>query len=267
MTAPPLGHRVTGNPAGPPLFLGNGGLMTMAAWERFAALLEADYRVVRADFRGQLFSPGEPAPDLAAHAADVVALLDFLGIERIHAAGTSFGGLVTLLLAARHPERVASVAAITAAERVTPEFWRASAEVRDASLAAVAGGDGGRVFDLVIPVTYSPEYREANAATLALYRQQMAALPPSWYAGLAGLLGALEGLDLRPDLPRITCPALIVAAERDEMFPLEHTQALAALIPGARVAIVVGGSHGVVIERPEAVVGQLTKFLRSLPPV
>lgn len=262
---PLLGHRVTGNPDGPSVLLLNGGMMTMGAWEPLAASLGGDFRVLRCDFRGQIFSPGEPEPSLDAHVADVIALLDSLGIGRVHAAGTSFGGLVALKLAALHPDRAASVCAITATERITPEVWEGSAQAREAALAAAAGtGDGGRVLDFVLPATYSPAYLESNAALLGVHRRQTALLPRVWFLGVAGILSALEGLDLTPDLPRIQCPALIVAGEEDRMFPLEHSRALAAGIPGARLAVVPGGSHGMVIERPGEVAGILRGFLASL---
>ncbi len=264
MTPSPLAHRVTGKPDGPPLLLLNGGMMTISSWERIAALLEDAYRSIRCDLRGQLLSPGEPEPHLDAHVADLIALLDFLGVERVHAAGTSYGALAALRLAALHPDRMASVTAVTAGERITQKFWQATARVREAALAAAAGGDGGRVLDLIFPATYSPEYLETHAAVLAAHRRQTALLPPIWFLGLARLLSSLEGLDLTPDLPRIECPALIVAGERDTMFRLDHSRALAAAIPGARLEIVPGGSHGLVIEQPERVVEILRGFLASL---
>lgn len=259
-----LTHRVTGNPDGPPLLFLNGGMMTMGAWEPVAAPLGERFHVIRCDFRGQIFSPGEPEPSLDAHVSDVVALLDSLGIQRAHVAGTSFGGFVALKLAALHPERVASVAVIAAAERITPELWEGSARTREAALAAAAGtGDGGRVLDFVLPATYSPAYMEANAELLGVHRRQTALLPRVWFLGIAGILSALEGLDLTPDLPRIQCPALIVAGEEDRMFPLEHSRALASGIPGARLVVVPGGSHGMVIERPDEVAGILRGFLKN----
>jgi pimeloyl-ACP methyl ester carboxylesterase len=186
MTASLLAHRVTGNPAGPPVLLLNGGMMTMAAWERIAAPLADTYRVVRCDLRGQLLSPGEPEPNLAVHVTDAIALLDFLEIDRIHAAGTSYGALVALKLAVLHPERAASVIPITTGELITPGFWEATVRVRSAALAAAAGGDGGIVLDLILPATYSPEYLEANAALLAAHRHQTSLLPAIWFLGLAG---------------------------------------------------------------------------------
>ena len=196
--------------------------------------------------------------------ADVIALLDSLNIQRAHVAGTSFGGFVALKLAADHPDRVASIAIIAAAERITPELWEGSARTREAALAAAAGtGDGGRVLDYVLPATYSPAYMEANAELLGAHRRQTALLPRIWFLGIAGILSALEGLDLTPGLPRIQCPALIVAGEEDRMFPLDHSQALASGIPGARLVVVPGGSHGMVIERPDEVAGILRGFLRD----
>ena len=257
-------HRLTGNPEGPPLLLLNGGMMTIAAWEPVAAPLGERYRVVRCDFRGQLLSPGEPEPRLEAHVADLAALLDHLGIERLHVAGASFGALAGLLFAAMHPERAVSMTAITATEQITPEMWAGTARLREAALAAAAGGDGGVVYDLLIPQTYSPSYLETNAAALALYRRQMASLPPVWFRGIAGILSSLEGLDLRPHLPRIQAPALVIGAAEDRIFPTEHSWALAKAIPGAHLAMIPGAPHGVVVEDPARVVEILRDFLDPL---
>ncbi|MFL6232758.1 MAG: alpha/beta fold hydrolase [Thermoanaerobaculia bacterium] len=261
-----LAHRVTGNPDGPPVLLLNGSMMTMGAWEPLAAPIGETCKVIRCDFRGQIFSPGEAEPRLEAHVADVIALLDSLGMERVHAAGTSFGGLVAVRLAALHPERVASLAAITVGPQVDAEFWEGSLQVRDAALAAAAGGgDGGRVLDLILPVTYSPEYLVANAELLGAHRRQTALLPAAWYRGIAAIISSIEGLDLTPDLARIQCPTLVLAGEKDQMFPLERSRALAAGIPGARFEAIPGGSHAIVIEKPAEVVRILLEFLASVP--
>jgi 3-oxoadipate enol-lactonase len=259
-----LAHQTDG--AGEPLLLLNGGMMSMAAWEPVAAPLAESFRVVRCDFRGQLLSPGEPAPDLAVHVSDVLALLDHLEIARAHVAGTSFGGLVGLLLAVRHPDRVSSLAAVTATDRITGEMWEGTVRMREAALEAAAGGDGGRVHDLIVPATFTPEFLAAQAGALAFRRRQVAALPPIWFRGVAGILGALQGLDFRPELPRIQCPTLIVAGERDLTFPLEHSRALAEGIPGARLEIVPGTAHGLAVEHAGLLVPILRDFLTSSLP-
>jgi len=75
--------------------------------------LEGAHRVIGFDFRGMLMSPGTPHAVLEGHVDDVLALLDYLGVTRVHAVGTSFGALIGAMLAARHPVRVRSLALIT----------------------------------------------------------------------------------------------------------------------------------------------------------
>jgi 3-oxoadipate enol-lactonase len=247
-----------------PLLLLNGGLMTIASWDRIVGPLEAGFQVVRCDFRGQLLSPGVPEPRLEAHVADVVGLLDTLGLERVHVAGVSLGGLVGTLLAARHPERVRSLGVITSTERITPAMWEEPAQMRQITREAAEGGDGGRVLDFLLPRTYTAEYLEAQSHAHGFYRQWMAGLPAVWFEGLAGILSALEGLDLTPHLGAIRCPTLILGAEGDRTFPPEHSRALAAGIPGARLEIVPGGCHGLIIEQADRVLEILLGFLQSL---
>lgn len=258
----PLTHQIEGS--GETVLLLNGGLMSVAAWEPIAHAIRRSHEVVRCDFRGQLLSPGEPPATLEGHATDAAALLDTLGRERVNVVGTSFGAEVGLLLAATRPERVASLAAITATDRVTPDAWTAALPLLQACREAAAGGDGARVFDLLLPGTFSPAYLNAQAALLRERRQQIAAFPAAWFAGLAGLLGALEGLDLTPQLGRIRCPTLVVAAERDLTFPPERSDALAAAIPGAVLTVVPGSGHALVAEAPGRLVEILDSFLANL---
>lgn len=257
-----LAHRVTGPPGVEPLLLLNGGLMSIAAWDRIVGPLEASWQVVRCDFRGQLLSPGEPEPRLEAHVEDVIRLLDALGLERVHVAGVSLGGLTGTLLAALHQERVRSLAIVTSTDRVTPAMWEETAQMRQIAREAAEGGDGGRVLDFLLPRTYTAGYLEAQSAAMGFYRQWVAALPAVWFRGLAGILSALEGLDLTPHLGAIRCPALILAAEGDRTFPPEHSRALAAGISSARLEIVPDGCHGLIVEQAERVQQILLEFLK-----
>lgn len=257
-----LTHRVSGE--GEPVLLLNGGLMSIAAWDKIAAPLEGRFQVVRCDFRGQLLSPGEPEPRLEAHVADVIALLGHLGIERVHLVGVSYGGLVALRLAAMHPERARSLAAVSTTDRVTPETWKETAEMREIAREAAAGGDGGRILDFLLPRTYTPAHLESQSTAIGFYRQWMASLPAVWFRGLAALLSSMQGLDLNPHLGAIRCPVLVVSAEGDRTFPPEHSRALAAAIPGARLVIEPGGSHGFVVEQSERVQELLLEFLTSV---
>lgn len=254
-----LSHAVNGE--GPPLLLLNGGLMSYPAWEPLVAPIAGACRLVRCDFRGQLLSPGDAPPDLAGHAEDLLQLLDVLNIESAHIAGVSFGALVGLTLAALAPRRARSVIAMNATDRVTPAITERGAPLRAAAHDAANGGDGGRVLDLVAQTTWSPAYRTANAAVLAARRQAVSLLPRTWFAGLEQLMAAMENLDLRPLVSRITCPALIIGGEADVTFPIEHSRSLAAAIPGARLVEIARGSHGLMLERAAEVVELIVNFV------
>ena len=250
-----LAHATNGD--GPPLLLLNGGLMTMAAWEPYVTALAPSLRVVRCDLRGQLLSPGTPPATFEGHAKDLVRLLDALAIDRVHVAGASFGALVGIVLAATAPQRVRSLAAITATDRMTPQMDDGTRRVREACREALAGGDRGRILDFINPATWSPEYLQAQATVLAARRQAVAMLPSAWFTGLDGLLTSMLGLDLRALLPSIACPTVVIGGERDVTFPVEHSRDLARGIPGARVVILPDAPHGLVIERAPAVIDLL----------
>ena len=261
MTSSVLSHKITGS--GAPLVLLNGGLMTIAAWDGYAAALSPQFQVVRCDFRGQLLSPGDPPPTVAGHAGDLVQLFDALGIGAAHVVGASFGALVGLTLAADAPSRVRTVVAITATDRMTPAMDAGSMKVREACQEALAGGDGGKIVDWINPATWSPEFLAANSAFLAARRQAVASLPAAYFQGLDALVASIVGLDLRPLLPRITAPTLIVGGERDLTFPVEHSRALSGAIPGARLEIVPKGPHGLVLEHAAEVIALVKSFVEA----
>lgn len=260
-----LAHRIDG--AGEPLLLLNGGLMTFMAWEGSVSRLAASYRVIRCDFRGQLMSlPAGPAPGtLREHAADVVELLDHLRVGPAHVVGASFGALVGVVFAAAHPDRVHTLVAANATDAITTDDHLEGRPLREAVRRGAAGGDGRAVLDLLAPYTFSPEWLAANAAVLETRRAQFAMMPAAWYAGLDGILGSLEHADLRPLLPLVAAPTLVVAAERDRMFPIDRSRALAAGISGAQLAVVPGAAHALVSEDPAAFVDAILPFLSSHP--
>lgn len=262
---PAIEYHVQGQ--GETVVLLNGGMMSSFAWEPVAKGLAEGYRVVRFDFRGQLMTPlpeGAPAPDLSAHARDVVAILDRLGVPKAHLVGTSFGALVGLTVALEHPGRVASLVAMTAGPLLTPEMNEGTRRLRAAAQAALAGGDGGVLMDLMIPATYSPEWIAANQAALVLRRGQVASLPKAWFAGADAVLAAIEGMDLTPRLGKIQVPVVVVGAEKDLTFPVQHSRDLQRLIPGAKLSIVPGAPHGFVIEQPAAALASIREALATL---
>jgi len=250
--------------AGEPVLLLNGIAMSAASWQPVARPLATRFRVIRCDFRGQLMTPGAPPRDVSEHADDVAALLDHLELESVHVAGTSFGGVVGTLFAARYPTRARSLITIASADGFDEQMADEVARWRQGCVESLEGGDRGVLSDTLEPVVYSPEWVAAHAAERAQRRTQIAALPDAWFEGLIGLLDSAHSLRLRDELADITCPTLVVAAELDGFVPIDRARGLATAIAGARFEIIEGAGHAVVVEQPQRIVELCLEFLDSL---
>lgn len=265
----PLAHRLEGPEGAETVLLLNGGFMSMGAWEPVASLLAARMRVLRCDFRGQVKTPGPAHRKLGPNAEDVADLLELLdrerGLDRVHVLATSFGGMVSLLLAARHPERVRSLVAVTVGERTTPEMTASSRTMRRHLSEAAAGGDKGAFHDALVPEVYSAAYVAENRELLAERRRQLEATPEWWFVEAERIVSAVEEFDLRPELPKITAPTLVVVAGDDRAIPPERGRAVAAAIPGAEVAEHPTSGHVLIHEQPEWLVARVFEFWRSCP--
>lgn len=257
-----LTYQVDGEGAPPvltPLVLLNGGMMSIGAWQPFVAPLSPRYRIIRCDLRGQLLTPGPFARSFEEHAEDVVDMLDELQIERAHVLGVSYGGEVAMTMAALHPARVERLIVVSATDYTTDWMRRDAGEGRELAERAARGeGTGSELFRRVAAATWSKAWLAKQPADFLERRAlQVDAFPPPYFEGLAALLGLLETLDLRPLLPAITAPALVLAGENDRVFPLEHMRAIAAAIPGAQLEVVPDTGHGLLMERADRVLAAL----------
>lgn len=257
----PLFHLVDGAVDGPPLLLLNGIAMSAISWEPVAAGLRRRHRVIRCDLRGQLLSPGTPPRGVSHHVPDVLAVLDTVGTASVHVVGTSFGGAIGALLAARHPERVRSLVSIASADGFTDVMAAEVVRWRQACVDSLTGGDRGHLSDALEPVVYSRSYVASHQAERAERRRQIAALPDAFFEGLIGLLDAAEDFALGEVLAAIRCPALVVAAGEDGFVPRARCQALADAIAGAEFRVMEGAGHAVVLEQPAALATMIADFI------
>ena len=265
MTDRPLTHRVDGQ--GPPestLLLLNGGFMSIASWEAIAEPLGRERPVLRCDFRGQLLTPGPAHRTLGPNVEDLVDLLDGLGLEKVHVAGTSFGGEVGLLFAARYPDRVSSLAAITVTDRSLESMREGGERLRRVVDRILSGEDPGIFHDRLVEDVYSWAWAEENRELLASRREQIGRLPESWFRALDSLLAAVEDFDLTSELGSIVCPTLVVVAGDDRVLPPERGRSVAHAIRGAALVEHPSSGHALVMEQPDWLVARIAEFLRTL---
>jgi 3-oxoadipate enol-lactonase len=258
VTAVALHYTVDGPADAPTLVLGPSLGTTLSVWDaQVAALagLAGRFRVVRYDHRGHGSSPVPAGPyQIEDLGGDVLALLDHLGVDRVRLAGLSLGGMVAMWVAAHAPQRVERLALVCTSAKLGPaSAWaQRAAIVRAGGMAAIA--------DAVTSRWVPPDFALANPEVMADLRAMLTATPASGYADCCG---AIERMDLEPELPRITAPTLAVAGLADLATPVAHVQRIAALIPDARIVLVAGAAHLANISRPELITQLLLTFLTN----
>ncbi|MGZ4603744.1 MAG: 3-oxoadipate enol-lactonase [Kineosporiaceae bacterium] len=253
MTAVPLNHTLEG-PAGAPVVVMAPSLgSTMRMWDPQAAVLARTRRVLRFDTRGHGGSPAPPGPyEIADLVDDLVALLDRLGIERADLVGLSLGGMTSLLAAATHPDRVERVAVLCTSALLGPaSAWADRA-------AAVRAGGTAAVAEAVVDRWFTPEHQAADAALVAWARAMVAAVPAEGYVACCG---AIERMDLRPDLGRISAPLLAIAGREDLATPPPHLELIASAVRGARLVVLDDAAHLANLDQPDAVTRLLLEHL------
>jgi len=260
VSAPPVRLR---EGSGAPVVLLNGGMMSYPAWEPIAAILRAQFEVLRFDFRGQLLATGAPPPDLTGHAADVVDHLDAEGWESAHVVAASFGALVAIELAARFPERVRSLSLMVAMDRSTAEWKRESDAMRAIVAEVIAGGSRTQFYDTLVEGVYSKAYRESQAATLEARRAQIDLLPIEWFSGVDAILAVVEEFDLTAQLASVRCPALVLDAAHDRVMSAVRSHEMAHAL-GARHLVHPRSGHAIVAEDPQWVGETCLAYLTEL---
>lgn len=243
---------------GPPLLLHPGLASDHASWAPVLPALMADFRLILPDPRGA----GRSAPvapfGFADLADDLAALLDHLGIARAHLLGHSLGGMVALDFAHRHGGRIDKL--VLAATLAGATAF--SSAVFGGLLRARRGGlplaDWLRLVHpwLMAPAFFADPKTEADAIALQLGYPHFQGIE-----GYMAQLRATAGLDLAATLPAIAAPTLVLAAERDLLFPPAEVAAALAALPRQRMETLAGAAHALHWDQPQAFAAAVRGFL------
>jgi 3-oxoadipate enol-lactonase len=244
---------------GPPLILIGGLGFGRWSWFKQVPALSNHFRTIAFDVRGEQ-SLSHGVADLSA---EVVTLLDHLGIEKAHVLGTSLGGFVAQELALERPDLVDKLVLVCtsygshAPETMSPQAlgsmlgWGAlSPESATRRGLETATSDAYRdenpdEFNLIL------RWRLADSPSLATYYQQ----------AMAG-----ARFDASHDVENIASPTLVIHGADDRYVPLANAVALAEAIHGARLRVLEGAGHLVFIERAADVNREAVGFLKAREP-
>lgn len=238
--------------SGPVVLLHTGGGGDGRMWQLagYPAAL-AGYRIVLMDHRGHGRSDGPAglsAHRMSEYVADVIAVLDDVGVGRAALVGYSFGAAVAYAVASRHPDRVGAVAGIGAVGAPDEDEGDVAARVAAiradgmrAAMEQIAAEEPQRPPDWLMD-----NLAGTDAEMFALLIQARAGEPGSW-----------------ADFPAIQAPALIICGENEEPDAAGHARLAAHTLPRGSVAVLPGLYHLQAFWRTDTSCPPLTAFLRE----
>jgi proline iminopeptidase len=227
------------------------------------------HQVIYIDHRGNGRSGGEPDTwTLARWGDDVHDFCRALGVEKPVVCGLSFGGMVAMSYAARHPEHPAKlVLASTAAKmdldatnaaferlggpearRIATRFWSEPSAEAAAEYMAVC----------------MPLYNPGAVISEAVRKRAIMRTEVMFHF----IQGEQRTMDLLPGLANVACPTLVTAGRLDPITPVSCSEAIAAALPAELAELVVfdEAGHGVHRDEPERAEAVLRQFLNGETP-
>ena len=244
----------------PPLLCLPGLTRNARDFADFAERNSPRFRVIALDFRGRASSDYDPSParyNPMTYAADVLELLDQLGIAQAVFVGTSLGGLVTMVIAATAPQRIAAAIINDVGPDVDPAginriLTYVGKDLRfhswDEAADTIAGNYGGN-FERFTHADWvamaKRNCREENGEIRFDY--DMAIAEPFKTAG------AVPQADLWPLFAALgTKPLLVVRGERSDLLTTQTAEKMQAVAPAMKLAVVPGVGHAPELNEPEA---------------
>ena len=217
---------------------------------------------------GESDSPPDPGRySIDACIADLVELMDVLGLGKVALLGYSMGGRVALRFALKHPDRLWSLVLESASAGLEDETERRARVESDEKLAQSLERDGLESFVDYwenIPL-WASQSRLPQEKRDALRQQRMRNNP-------TGLANSLRGMGAGADPPaydklsELNVPALLIAGELDERYR-DLAFRMASLMPDAEPVIIPGAGHAAHFEHPAAFAEAVLRFLQSHAPV
>ncbi len=244
--------------SGAPLVILHGLFGTLENWGAQIKALAGQYQVIAVDLRNHGRSPHSGEMNYPAMAADIVALMDALGIDRAHILGHSMGGKAAMQLALNHPQRVDRLVVVDISPvayrphhddvfkglyAVDPARLQSRSEA-DSQLARYVGEPSVRAF-LLKNLYRTPEKTFAWRMNLdALHRQYSQISQPPSGAPFAGETLFIKGGD------------------SDYILPA-HREAILSLFPNAGYKLIQGAGHWPHAEKPALFSKLVLSFLNG----
>lgn len=227
------------------------------------------HQVIYIDHRGNGRSGGEPDTwTLAQWGDDVHDLCRTLGVEKPVVCGLSFGGMVAMSYAARHPEHPAKLILSSTAAKM-------DLEATNLMMERLGGPEARRIATQFWSEPGAEAAAEYMAVCMPLYNPSAAISEAVRKRAIMRtevmfdfIVGEQRTMNLLPGLANVVCPTLVMAGGLDPITPVACSQAIAAALPAGIAELVVfdEAGHGVHRDEPERAEAILRRFMNGETP-
>ncbi len=263
-------HYLEWGPAGaPPVVCLHGGGQTAYMYEDLGAALRERYHVLAPDLPEH--GDSDPTEDFGriGLAATLPPLCAHFGLRRVALVGASLGGIVSITLGAAHPELVASITLIDVGHRLEEAGVR---KILAFMSAHESFGSLQEAADEIAP--YLPHRKSVQPERLSRNLRQRSDGRWVWKHGYSRRLRAAGDVEngswrnvvdgLETDAAALRCPVLVLRGAASDVLSSQGAEEIAALIPGARLAIVANAGHLAAGDNPDSTVSLIASFLRDI---
>jgi pimeloyl-ACP methyl ester carboxylesterase len=225
-------------------------------WEPQIEALKSRYTVVAYDVRGhgKTSKPGGRYT-MSQFAHDAAALIERLGLSRVHVMGLSMGGMIAFQLAADRPELVRSLIIVNSGPEMILRTMKEKIGIFQRKVIVRLMGMQKMGEVLASRLLPAPEH----AALRATFVERWARNDPGAYLRA---LSALVGWSVKARLPGIRCPVLVVSADMD-YTSVEWKREYTSLLPDASLVVIAASRHMMPVERPAPFHDAIIPFLAN----
>ena len=240
-----------------PLLIIHGLFGSADNWRTLSKKFAETYRVIAVDLRNHGRSPHLPGMSYAEMAADLLALMDKLGLEKAHVLGHSMGGKVAMQLALNHPQRVEKLIVAD----IAPVAYGHGHDDVLAALYAVqnAGGAESRKEADAIMAEHVSVLGVRQFLSTNLEKKENGKL--GWRVGLDQIRDGYESVVAAPEGEVFTGAALFIRGELSGYVKEAHQPRIDALFPQNQCVTLPGCGHWLHAEKPLDFLAQVQAFL------
>ena len=244
-----------------PVLMMHGFARNATFWNRWVPPIADSRRVYRPDLLG-CGSSDVPAPGYVytpeGIGAQILAVLDAFSLARVHWVGESSGGIIGLLLAAAHPERIFSLVLCNTPTRISDEIRGIYSLDQESTAAAIRAHGTGEWCRQTLGYRLDPEHASAE-----LQKWVIAEMDKTRPDVAAALHECFETVDVRPLLAGIKAPVLLLSGDKSRIAS-EQQKIFADTLAHGRLELLAGYGHAVNLLQPERCARTALEFWRTV---